>query len=129
MLRWIRNLLIIFVVVGVIQALIQSYGVRKRDRAIAQAVEDGNKTMPVVIGGRIRVEKAEYSNHTVRYFAVFLGDDTVTQREKDAFEQGITQAYCHGGMKAFSDAKVALEYSIKTQFETVALSVTPDKCR
>jgi hypothetical protein len=31
-------------------------------------------------------------------------------------------------MKAFSDAKVAVEYSLKTQFETVAFSITPDKC-
>jgi len=81
-----------------------------------------------VVDGHIRVEREEYSNHTVRFFAVFLGGDSVTQREKDAFEQGITQMYCKGAMKAFSDAKVAVEYSLKTQFETVAFSITPDKC-
>ena len=128
MLRRIRNILIIVVVVAVIQSLIQSYGERKRDRAIAQAVENGNAKLPVVVGGRIRVDKVEYSNHTVRYFAVFLGDDGVSRREKDAFEQEMTQAYCQGRMKAFSDAKVAVEYSIKTQLETLALSITPDKC-
>ena len=128
MLRGIRNILIVIVVVAVIQSLIQFYGERKRDRAIGQAVENANAKLPVVVGGRIRVERAEYSNHTVRFFAVFLGDDAVSQREKDSFEQGMTQAYCQGGMKAFSDAKVAVEYSIKTQLETVALSLTPDKC-
>jgi hypothetical protein len=74
------------------------------------------------------VEREEYSNHTVRFFAASLGGDRVTQSEKDAFEQGITQMYCKGGMKAFFDARVAVEYSVKTEFETVALAVTPDKC-
>jgi hypothetical protein len=128
MLRGIRNILIFVVVVAVIQSLIQVYGERKRDRGIAQAVENANAKLPLVVGGHIRVEKVEYSNHAVRFFAVFLGDDGVSQREKETFEQGITQVYCHGGMKAFSDAKVAVEYSIKTQLETVALSITPDKC-
>ena len=129
MLKGLRNILIFVVVVGVIQGLIQFYGEKKRDRDIARAVENGNAKLPVVVGGRIRVEREEYSNHTVRLFAAFLGDDGVTQREKDAFEQGLTQMYCKGGMKAFSDAKVAVEYSVKTQFETVAFSMTPDKCR
>jgi hypothetical protein len=124
MLRTIRNLLILVVVVAVMKTIIQHSGESK----IAKAVEKANATMPIVVGGRIRVEKVEYSNHAVRYSAVFLGDETISQREKDAFEQGITQAYCHGGMKAFSDAKVAIEYSIKTRDDTVALSVTPDKC-
>ena len=128
MLRSIRNILVIVVVVGVIQSLIHFYGERKRDREIAQAVENGNAKLPVVVGGNIRVEKLEYSNRVVRFFAVFLGDDGVSQRAKDAFEQGMTQMYCQGGMKAFSAAKVAVEYSIKTQFETVAFSITPDKC-
>jgi hypothetical protein len=128
MLRGLRNIIIFVVAVGVIQGLIQFYGERKRDRNIAQAVEKGNAKLPVVVGEHIRVDAEEYSNHTVRFFAVSLGGHGVTQREKDAFEQGITQMYCKGGMKAFADAKVAVEYSIKSEFETVAFSITPDKC-
>jgi hypothetical protein len=129
MLKSLGRILIFIVVVAVVQALIHSYGERKRDREIARAVDNANAKMPVVVGGRIRVEKAEYSNHTVRYFAVLLGDDGIGQRDKDAFEQGMTQMYCHGAMKAFADAKVAVEYSIKAPLETVALALSPDKCR
>ncbi len=128
MLRTLRNILIFIVVVSVIKALMHSYGERKRDRDIARAVENGNAQLPMVVGGRVRVDKMEYSDHTVRYFAVLLGDDEITQSQKDAFTQGITQLYCHDKMKVFADAQVAVEYSIKTQLETVALSVTPDKC-
>ena len=128
MLRSLRNIIIFIVVIGVIQGLLQFYGEKKRDRDIAQAVEKGNAKLPVIVGERIRVEREEYSNHAVRFFAAFVGDDSVTQREKDAFEQGITQMYCKGGMKAFADAKVAVEYSIKTESETVSFSITPDKC-
>ena len=129
MLRGLRNILILIVVVAVIQSLLRSYGESKRDHAIAQAVEAGNAKLPMVIGGRIRAEKIEYANHAVRFYAVYLGDETISQPEKDAFAQGVKQVYCQGGMKAFSDAKVAIEYSIKTQLETVPVSLTPDECR
>jgi len=128
MLRSLRNILVIVVVVGVSQSLVRSYGERKRDRDIAQAVDNGNAKLPVVVGGNIRLEKLEYSNRVVRFSAVSLGDNGISQRGKDAFEQGVKEMYCQGGMKAFSAAKVAVEYSIKTPFETVAFSITPDKC-
>jgi hypothetical protein len=125
MLRTLRNLVILVVVVAVTRTCIQHFGERK----LAKAVEKANAEMPVVVDGRIRLEKIEYSNHAVRYSGAFLGDHTVSQREKDAFEQDVTQFYCHGRTKAFADAKVPLEYSIKTQTDTLAVSVTPDKCR
>lgn len=129
MLRGLRNILLLIVVVAAIQGIVQRYGEGRRDRAIAQSVEQLNARLPTVVGDRVRVDKAEYSNHTVRYFAVVLGDREVTQSDKDAFEQGITEGYCRGAMKKLSDAKVTLEYSIKTRFEPISLSVTPDRCR
>ncbi len=114
---WKSVLIFVFIVVPIMKVLADNYAQNKLDADVAKSVEEGRKELPKIINNAIRVDNISYANRTVRYEAVVLAKTDIDDSRKAAFQDGIKEMYCHGGMQPYARANVSVEYSIR--FESV----------
>ncbi len=114
---WKKVLIFVFIVVPIMKVVADNYAKNKVDEDVARSVEESRKELPKVINNAIRVDNISYANKTVRYEAVVLAQTEIDDSRKAAFQNGIKEMYCHGGMRPYARANVSVEYSIR--FESV----------
>lgn len=90
------------------------------DQQMTRIVEEVNRKLPIS-NGVMQVERVEYSDRTVRYYGALLNARPVEESAKAELKRKLTAVYCSD--KAIRDAKVSVEYAIKS----VALRSISDK--
>ena len=102
---------------------------------MTRIVEEMNQNLPQTTEF-MRIEAAEYSNHTMRLSGVLLGNRLLTDENKTDIQQKLKVLYC--GNAALRSANVGVEYSFqgvgvrsyndKVHAESWSTTVQPQSC-
>jgi hypothetical protein len=125
MLRTLRNLVILVVVVAVTRTCIQHFGERK----LAKAVEKANAEMPIVVTDVFAWRRLSIQITPFGTLGLSSGTIPSVSARKTPLSRTLRSFIAMGEPRRLQMPKYPLNIQSRTQTDTLAVSVTPDKCR
>lgn len=107
------------------------------DTKAKYAVERIQEKLPLKFENGLKIEKAEYLDHTVRLYSIEGWKQEISTEQREEYKRVLVQAYCKGKMKALSEAMLRIEYVFTTQArslndlstETWKVALQPGDCK
>ncbi|MBC3908075.1 hypothetical protein H8L47_10895 [Undibacterium sp. NL8W] len=93
----------------------EGYQSTVNDTKAKYAVERIQEKLPIKFENGVKIEKAEYFDHTVSLYSTEGWKREISTEQREEFKRVLVQAYCKGKMKTLSEAKLRIDYVFTTQ--------------